>query len=130
MKILLVDDSRFLRMTNERALQKAGYEVVSASDGEEALKIAREALPDLVVLDMMLPKLSGPEVLKALKANASTSKIPVMVVTSLPQANAEKLKEEGATEYFEKAALSLDQSSDRLVQAVRKLLAKAKAAAR
>jgi DNA-binding response OmpR family regulator len=130
MTILIVDDSRFLRMTNECALHKAGFEVIGAADGEEGLRMAREKLPDLIVLDMMLPKLSGPEVLKALRADSATSKIPVMVLTSLSQANEEKLKNEGATEYFEKSMLSLDKSADRLVQAVKRMLPKAMAAAK
>ena len=130
MTILIVDDSRFLRMTNECALHKAGFEVIGAADGEEGLRMAREKLPDLIVLDMMLPKLSGPEVLKALRADSATSKIPVMVLTSLSQANEEKLKSEGAAEYFEKSTLSLDKSPDRLVQAVKRMLPKAMATAK
>ena len=130
MTILIVDDSRFLRMTNERALHKAGFDVIGAADGEEGLRIAREKLPDLIVLDMMLPKLSGPEVLKALQSDSATARIPVMVLTSLSQANEEKLKHDGATEYFEKSTLSLDKSPDRLVQAVKRMLPKAMATAK
>ncbi len=65
--ILLVDDSKFMRRANELALLKAGFGVFSAGDGEEGLRVAREKLPDLIVLDMMLPKLSGPQLLDALK---------------------------------------------------------------
>jgi CheY-like chemotaxis protein len=129
MKILLVDDSRFLRITNERALAKAGYEVLGAGDGQEALQIAREKLPDLIILDMMLPKMSGPEVLKELQKDPSTAAIPVMVLTSLSQANEVKLKQEGATEYFEKSGLTLDHGPDKLIAAVHRILPKAKAAA-
>lgn len=53
--ILLVDDSKFMRMANEKALSRAGYEVVAASDGEEALRIAHTRIPDLILLDMLLP---------------------------------------------------------------------------
>lgn len=67
MNILIVDDSRFLRLANERALIKAGHNVITASDGEEGLRLARERKPDLVILDMMLPKLSGQDVLHALQ---------------------------------------------------------------
>ena len=82
-KVLLVDDSKFLRMANERALSRAGYEVSTAADGEEALRVAHDKLPDIILLDMMLPKISGPEVLKALKGNPATMNIPVIVLTSL-----------------------------------------------
>ena len=54
MNILIVDDSRFLRMTNERALTRVGHNVICASDGEEGLRLALERKPDLVVLDMLL----------------------------------------------------------------------------
>jgi DNA-binding response OmpR family regulator len=62
MNILIIDDSRFLRMANERALTRVGHNVVCASDGEEGLRLALERKPDLVVLDMPLPKVSGPDV--------------------------------------------------------------------
>src|SRR5213076_3181539 len=52
MNILIVDDSRFLRLANERALVRAGHSLISASDGEEGLRLARERMPDLIVLDM------------------------------------------------------------------------------
>jgi DNA-binding response OmpR family regulator len=126
MKILLVDDSRFLRTSNERTLQKAGYQVISASDGEEGLRLALEQVPDLIVLDMMLPKISGPEVLRALRKNASTAAVPVMVLTSLPQSNREKLLNEGASLYFEKSVLSGDTGSRRFLEAIQNLLAKDK----
>lgn len=125
MNILLVDDSRFLRMANERALARSGHHVISASDGEEGLRLAIEQKPDLVILDMMLPKLSGPDVLRALRKDPSTAQIPVMVLTSLPQSNEEKLVNEGAAAYFEKSLLTLDKTSAPFVEAVERLLAKA-----
>ena len=59
MTILLAEDSRYLRVATERALAKAGYDLVTAVDGEAALLAARERLPNLILLDMMLPKLDG-----------------------------------------------------------------------
>ncbi len=121
-KVLLVDDSKFLRMANEHALSRAGYMVLTAADGEEALQVAIHDLPDIILLDMMLPKLSGPEVLKALKANPATRDIPVIVLTSLSQKNEEKLLHEGAAAYFEKSTLQLDKSSDLLAATVSTVL--------
>ena len=66
-RILLVEDSKFLRLATERALTRAGYQMSSAVDGDEALLLAHANLPDLILLDMLLPKMSGPDVLKALK---------------------------------------------------------------
>jgi len=121
-KVLLVEDSKFLRIANERALSRAGFEVSTAADGEEALKVANDKLPDIILLDMMLPKISGPDVLKALKANPATKDIPVVVLTSLSQKNEEKLLNEGAAAYFEKSTLELDKSSDRLAATVETVL--------
>ncbi len=123
-KVLLVEDSKFLRIANERALNKAGFQVCTAADGEEALRVANDKLPDIILLDMLLPKLSGPEVLKALKANPATQSIPVIVLTSLSQKNEEKLLHEGATAYFEKSTLELDKSSDRLAAMVETALSR------
>lgn len=121
-KVLLVDDSKLLRLANERALVKAGYEVFSASDGEEALRVARESLPDVIVLDLLLPKLGGSEVLKALKLNEETSNIPVIVLSGLSKRNAEKLLQEGAEAYFEKSILELDKHSENLAIAIENVL--------
>jgi CheY-like chemotaxis protein len=121
-KVLLVDDSKFLRMANECVLCKAGYQVSTAADGEEALRVANDKLPDIILLDMMLPKISGPEVLKTLKANPATKDIPVIVLTSLSQKNEEKLLHEGAAAYFEKSTLELDKNSNRLAAAIEKVL--------
>ena len=123
-KVLLVEDSKFLRIANERALSKAGFQVSTAADGEEALEAANAQLPDIILLDMMLPKITGPDVLKALKKNPATQHIPVIVLTSLSQRNEEKLLNEGAAAYFEKSALGLDQSSDRLAAKVEAVLAR------
>ncbi len=121
-KVLLVEDSKFLRMANERALSKAGFLVSTAADGEEALKVANDKLPDIILLDMMLPKISGPEVLKALKRNPATMDIPVIVLTSLSQKNEERLLHEGAAAYFEKSTLELDKNSNRLAATIETVL--------
>jgi len=132
MKILLVDDSRLLRIANERTLMRAGYEVITAADGEEGLRLALESKPDMIVLDMMLPKLSGQEVLRQLRLNAASASTPVIVLTSLSQSNREKLISEGASLYFEKSLLRMENGSGPLLDAIESLLArrgKAKAAA-
>ena len=104
-KILLVEDSKPIRRENENALLHAGYEVVCAVDGESALRFAREAKPDLILLDMILPKMGGPEVLQHLKEDPATAGIPVVVVSSLSEKNRQKLMEAGAEEYLEKNAI-------------------------
>jgi CheY-like chemotaxis protein len=101
-KILLVEDSKPILMENQSALHKAGYEVICAEDGESALRMAREHKPDLILLDMILPKMSGPEVLHQLKSEPATATIPVVVVSSLSEKNREKLMEAGAEDYLVK----------------------------
>jgi CheY-like chemotaxis protein len=104
--VLLVEDNRIQKLVNERILHKAGYTVLHAADGEEAVRLAREVIPDIVLLDMLLPKLGGREVIQALKESSSTAQIPVLVFSGLPQANEGKLKKDGAAGYFEKSRLA------------------------
>jgi CheY-like chemotaxis protein len=118
MKILLVEDSKFLRIATERALARAGYAVSTAVDGEQALQFARERLPDLILLDMLLPKMSGPDVLKALKKDPVTSEIPVVIVTGLSQKNAPRLQGDGAFAFLEKADLALEKGPEALLSAL------------
>jgi CheY-like chemotaxis protein len=103
--VLIIDDSKFLRVANERLLTKEGYLVIAAHDGEEALHLACGQLPNLIILDMLLPKLAGEDVLRQLKSNVSTSHIPVIVLSGMSQRNEEKLKSEGAAAFLEKGPL-------------------------
>jgi len=117
-KILLVDDSKFLRMATERALARAGYSVSTAADGEDALELARREKPDLILLDMLLPKLPGPEVLKALKKDPATAEIAVVVFTGLSAKNAERLQKDGACGFLDKSELGLDKGCEAFLVAL------------
>jgi DNA-binding response OmpR family regulator len=121
-KILLVEDSKPIRRANEEALVKAGYEVISAEDGETAVQMARDLNPDLVLLDMILPKMSGPEVLQHLKSEAKTAEIPVVVVSSLSEKNRDRLMEAGADEYLEKNLLMPRKGVNLLPKALENLI--------
>jgi CheY-like chemotaxis protein len=125
-KVLLVDDSKFLRLATERALARAGYEVSTAIDGSEALAIAREKQPDLILLDMLLPKMTGPDVLKALKHDPMTAGIAVVAFTGLSQKNAIRLEQDGACAFLDKAELGLNNGSEALLAAVARILRKLK----
>ena len=120
--ILLVDDSRLLRTANHRALLRAGYDVIDAEDGQRGLELAQERLPDLILLDMMLPKVSGPEVLRTLKNDPRTNLIPVIVLSALSHKNKEKLEHDGAAGYVEKSDDLLKNDSALLVQAIQEVL--------
>ena len=120
--ILLIDDSRFMRLANERALSRAGYAVIGTDDGQEGIELARQKRPDLILLDMLLPKLAGTEVLRQLKSDPRTSSIPVIVLTSLSEKNKAKLVREGALDLLEKNDALLNRNSALLVEAVRKAM--------
>ena len=119
-RILLAEDDRFLRKAAETTLKRQGYTVLTAADGEEALRAARSERPDLVLLDLIMPKLNGFEVLRALKQDAATARIPVIVLSNLGQdRDVHQALEEGAAAYFVKADLSLQE----LVRRVEETLA-------
>jgi twitching motility two-component system response regulator PilH len=127
MKILLVEDSKFQRVANGRALTNAGYSVIYAADGEEGLRAARESIPDLILLDMVLPKLSRLDVLRALKSDVLAKHIPVIVLSGLGQANEARLLKDGAAAFFTKSEKSLENASLALIQAVESVLTATKA---
>ncbi len=118
MKVLLAEDSGFMRVALERILLKAGHQVTTVSDGLQAVQTATSRLPDIVLLDMMLPKLSGLEVLEKLKGNATTQHIPVVVLTSLSQKNEAKLLEAGAAAYLMKSDKLLESNSESLINLI------------
>ena len=120
--ILLIDDSKFLRVANGKALNRAGFEVLDAADGLEGLRLAKEKSPHLILLDMMLPKISGLEVLRALKQDPATHAIPVIVLTALSAKNKDKLATEGAAGFVEKSDRLLENDSAALVAAVKTVL--------
>ncbi len=114
MRILLAEDSGFMRVAIERLLVRAGHQVATVGDGQQAVQIATGNVPELILLDMMLPKLSGLEVLEALKQNSQTKHIPVVVLTSLSQKNEAKLLQAGAAAYLTKSDKLLESDSSLL----------------
>jgi len=121
MKVLVIEDSRFLRSMMERILVKAGYEVTAAGDGQEGLRLARQIGPDAIFLDMMLPTLEGTGVLRELKREATTKSIPVIVLSGLSQKNEKKLRTAGAAAYIEKSKLNMKDDAGALVQVLQQL---------
>ncbi|MGH2731258.1 MAG: response regulator transcription factor [Actinomycetota bacterium] len=89
-KVLVAEDDPSVRMTLEFVLSDEGFEVLVAVDGEQALRLATEKLPDVILLDSMMPKMDGKEVLKALRAHAPTSSIPVLVLTGMDRESEEE----------------------------------------
>ena len=116
-RVLLADDDRYLRRAAEARLRQQGFTVLTAADGEEALQMALAERPDIILLDLIMPKVQGFEVLRALKQAESTAAIPVIVLSNLGQeSDRAQCLESGAAAYFVKANLSL-QELVRTVQA-------------
>ena len=86
-KILVVDDTKDILLVVARRLQSWGYQALTADSGEEGLRIAQEQLPDLILLDIMMPKMKGRDVCSRLKANSKTAQIPVIFLTALGMAD-------------------------------------------
>ena len=107
-RILLVEDDRFLRKAAAVMLRKLGHTVIAAEDGEEALRLARAELPELILLDLIMPKIQGFEVLRTLKADPTTCNIPVIVMSNLSQeTDKQTTLTAGAVAYLVKANLTL-----------------------
>ena len=101
--VLVADDDPLIRELIQFRLERSGYEVVIAEDGDQALKIARERSPDLVVLDVMMPGLNGYEVTRSLRADEETKRIPVILLTArVQEADVAQGFDAGADDYLTK----------------------------
>lgn len=119
-KILVVEDDRFLSSLMKARLEKEGFTVLQAFDGEEGENLIKTEQPNLVILDLILPKLSGFEVLEDISVDPQFSRIPIMILSNLAQdSDVEKTKHLGAVDYFVKVRISVDE----LVGRVKNLLA-------
>jgi len=119
MKILLVDDDQALTTIFGTALQKEGYEIVVANEGNAGLEKAKAEKPDLVLLDQVLPDIPGNEVLKKLKADPATQPIPVAMLSNFGQNElVQDAINNGALDYI----LKYQVESQDLVNKVRELL--------
>lgn len=117
--ILLVEDERLLRKAAENALRQRGFRVLTATNGDEALQTAAAEIPDLVLLDLVMPGLPGYQVLRALKNNDATAAIPVVILTNLGRdADVQRALDAGAVAYAIKSNLALKE----LVALIRRVL--------
>ena len=117
--ILFIEDEQALQKTVGERLSQEGYEIISALDGEIGLNLANAKKPDLILLDLILPKIQGLDVLKKLKETKETKEIPVIILTNLEEMEKiNKALELGATAYLVKANYSLEE----LVEKIKNLL--------
>lgn len=106
-KILLVEDDSLIVKIYSTRLKADGYTILSADNGEDGLALAEKETPDLVLLDVMMPKVDGFTVLEKLRANAALRDKPILVYSNLAQdTEIEKAKQLGATEFIVKANIS------------------------
>jgi len=120
-KILFVEDELALQKAFEEIIKEEGYEIISALDGEGGLKLAQSQKPDLILLDLILPKMEGIEVLKRLKENETTKNIPVIVLTHVEDLEkVEKAIELGAQAYLVKAEYSLEEIKNKIKKILEK----------
>ncbi|KKT29141.1 hypothetical protein A3G55_04585 [Candidatus Giovannonibacteria bacterium RIFCSPLOWO2_12_FULL_44_25] len=109
-KILFIEDEEALQRTMGEMLEQNSYSILKALDGEAGLKMAKKELPDLILLDLILPKKNGFEVLEELKKDSATKNIPVAVLTNLEgSAEVERALALGATTYLVKANYKPDE---------------------
>ena len=115
-KILFIEDESALQKSLGELLRKKGYEVISALDGEAGLKLAKETNPDLILLDLILPKIHGLQILEQLKSMAETKDIPVIVLTNIEgSAEIERAIELGAKTYLVKANYNLEDVAEKII---------------
>jgi DNA-binding response OmpR family regulator len=101
--VLVADDDHDILGLVSFRLERAGYDVVAAHDGEEALRLALERVPDLAVIDVMMPKLDGYEVTTRLRQNHATRRMPVILLTArVQEADIARGFEAGADDYVKK----------------------------
>lgn len=109
-KILIIDDEPPIQKALTDRLRLEGYEPISALDGREGLKKVESEKPDLILLDIIMPTLDGISVLKKLKENRYTNKIPVIILTNLSDGETiATALESGGTDYLVKASFTLDE---------------------
>ena len=117
--ILFIEDESALQKTFGDILGKESYDMISALDGETGLKLAKSKKPDLILLDLVLPKVHGFEVLKELKSDPETKDIPIIVLTNLEAIeDINKAIELGAKTYLVKTQYSLEEVVEKVKKAI------------
>lgn len=117
--ILFIEDESALQKTFGEILSQEGFQMMSALDGEIGLRLARDKKPDLILLDLILPKIHGFEVLKKLKKDKDTKGIPIIVLTNLEGiGDVNKALKMGATTYLVKANYSLEEIIEKIKKAL------------
>ena len=108
-KIMIIEDDRFLSSLMKARFEKDGFGVIQAFDGEEAIQLFKTQTPNLIILDLIMPRVTGFEVLQAISISPQLEKVPVVILSNLAQdSDIEKARQLGAKEYFVKVKVSID----------------------
>lgn len=127
MKVLVIEDDKFLQRLLVMKLAQDGFDVVGASDGEDGLRRIVTEPPDLVVLDLILPKMDGFEVLTQMRTNSQTRDIPVIVLSNLGQEeDVSRVKQLGAMEFLTKSDISIHEVVQKIKEALARHLSQKK----
>lgn len=115
-KVLLIEDDPMVVKMYQRKLTMDGFSLTAAFNGEEGLAALKQARPDIILMDIMMPKMNGIEALKIIKSDANYKDIPVVILTNLGdrQEDVQKCKDIGAEDYWVKASLPLKEMSERI----------------
>ena len=120
-KILLAEDDKFISRAYKDGLGRAGFNIITAFDGEEALEKIRQEKPDIILLDIVMPEKNGFEVLEEIKKDSQLKRIPVLILSNLGQErDIEKGKELGVVDYLIKS----DYSMTEVIEKIKKYLGK------
>ena len=117
-KVLVIDDDMVSQNMQRTTLVQAGYSVITASNGQEGIQKAAEEMPDLIILDILMPGMDGMEVASFLKTNLKTEKIPIIFLSSLITERGKKNKSKNDTTTY----LSKPYNRDELLNEVKKYL--------
>lgn len=116
-KILFIEDESALQKTFADVISEKGLEIISALDGQSGLRLAKSEKPDLILLDLILPKTNGFDVLKCLKEDLATKEIPVIVLTNLEaMEDIDRALKLGAKSYLVKTNYSLQELAEKINQ--------------
>src|SRR3989344_9478408 len=121
MRILLIEDDNQFRVYFSSKLKEQGFEVYTASDGDEGLQQVKKINPELIILDIIMPRTDGFEVLAALSKNQELKKIPVIVFSTLGQEqDITKAKKLGAVDYIDKSAFDFNSLKNKILSHIQK----------
>ena len=106
---MVIEDDRFLSSLIKARLEKDGFCVIQSFDGEEAIQMLKQDKPNLIILDLIMPKVTGFEVLQTISITPGFESVPVVILSNLAQdSDIEKARQLGAKEYFVKVKISID----------------------